>query len=498
MPVMIRNASLVLILLMACHFSLAQDALLTRTLTLHMDSVRVRAFVDTLAARLGVGLSYDADALPLDSVVTVNWNQTGVRNGLYDMFGRDRIEVASLPNLIVIGKAQYVGKAEVQAHIVLSGSVRDLSTNEPLPAVNICLANSALGTITNNEGEFLFRLPAAMVGHEVYFSIVGYAASSLTVPMSDSVCGVLMVSTQYNLPEVRVQSISADAVIAGVLAKRDENYLQSTVALTGFFRETVQQNNRYVQASEAVVEIYKPPYAENLKTEKVKFIKGRKNHHLERPNAVQLRLQGGPYYFSRLDVMRYLDFLPNQQSDPLYKYRYAGTQWLNNQALVRIAFEPITDDGELLYRGEFLVDDQSFAVVRVQFEMTPKTLRESRKYLIKKESRHYKALPYYATYVVDYRFFKGRWILNSVKGDVKIRVKDKQHKIDADFYATTEMLIVDLRPIDGEKLKYSETFKPDYVLADKIKGDDADFWRNFNIIKPNEELEKVFKVPPMK
>jgi hypothetical protein len=495
---MIRTASLVLLLLMACNMVFAQDALLSRTLTLKMESVLVRAFVDTLAVKLGVGLSYDADALPLDSVVSVNWSQTSVKNGLYDMFGRDRIEVASLPNLIVIGKAQDLGKVEQQAHIVVSGSVRDLSTNEPLPAVNVCLANNALGTITNNEGDFLFRLPTAMIGHEVHFSMVGYAATSVIVPSTDSVCAVFMVSTQYNLPEVKVRSISADAVIAGVLAMRDENYLQSTVALTGFFRETVQQNDRYVQASEAVVEIYKPPYAENLKTEKVRFIKGRKNQHLERPNAVQLRLQGGPYYFSRLDVMRYLDFLPNQQSDPLYKYRYAGTAWLNNQALVRIAFEPITDDGELLYRGEFLVDDQSFTVVRVQFEMTPKTLRESRKYLIKKESRNYKALPYYATYVVDYRLFKGRWILNSVKGEVKIRVKDKQNKIDADFCATTEMLIVDLRPIDGEKLKYAETFKPDYVLADKIKGDDADFWRNFNIIKPNEELEKVFKEPPLK
>lgn len=477
----------------------AQDMLLKQQVTLKLSSVKIRSLLDTLAVRLGAGLSYDAGALPLDSVVSVDWADAELKGALYALLGRDNVEVSSMPGQIVISRHSASAALVLPQSVRITGKVVDAEDGLPLPSVNIGVENAPMGTITNANGEFEFLLPRDLAGRHqscaIFFSMIGYVREGLPVPLTDTLVEVRMKPTQVRLPEVRVMPVSADMLMAKVAEMRDRNYLQSSVALTGFFREAVKQDNHFVQVSEAVVEVYKPPYAESFNLERVRFVKGRRNENVEQMNFVQFRLQGGPFYFSRLDIMRYLDFFPDKQSDPVYKYSYQNAEWADGRTLLRVAFAPLHDNGDLLYNGEFLIDAQSYAVVSVWFEMTKQTLKESRKYLIKKDSKDYKAKPYYAKYVVTYRPFRDKWILNSVRGDIKIYIGDRRNRLNADFEATTEMLISDLRPIDGERLRYAESFKADYVLADQPIDSDPDFWKNFNVIKPDEELERVFKQP---
>ncbi|MFT3740205.1 MAG: carboxypeptidase-like regulatory domain-containing protein [Breznakibacter sp.] len=477
----------------------AQDALLKKQLSLKFTSITIRGLLDTLAVRLGAGLSYDADALPLDSVVSVNWADVELKTSLYGVLGRENVEISSLPGQIVISRHCAAVPRPFTKPVRITGKVVDAEDGQPLPSVSIGVENAPIGTMTNAEGEFEFLVPRDLgdrIGESsIFFSMIGYAREKVSIPLSDTTLVVPMDPTHVRLPEVQVMPVSADLLIAKVVEMRDRNYLQSSVALTGFFRESVKQDDRFVQVSEAVIEVYKPPYAESFNMERVRFVKGRKNEDVEQMDLIQFRLQGGPFYFSRLDIMRYLDFFPDKQSVPVYKYIYLNAEWVDNRTFFRIAFMPINDNGDLLYNGEFLIDAQTYAVVSVWFEMTKQTLKESRKYLIKKDSRDFKAKPYFAKYIVTYRPFKDRWILNSVRGDIKIKVGDRKNKVDADFEATTEMLISDLRPIDGERLRYAESFRPDYVLAEQLTGADPDFWKDFNVIKPDEELERVFKKP---
>lgn len=125
--------------------------------------------------------------------------------------------------------------------------------------------------------------------------------------------------------------------------------------------------------------------------------------------------------------------------------------------------------------------------------MTRQTLKESRKYLIRKDSHNVKASPYFAIYHIDYRPFQDKWVLNRVKGEIKVKIKDKIQHFSSDFEAITEMMITDFRPVDGERLKYSQSFKPDYVLSEHIETFDPMFWNDYNVIKPNDDLNKVIK-----
>ena len=65
--------------------------------------------------------------------------------------------------------------AQGSARFDLAGRVLDRETGEPLPGVNVFLANTMLGSATNNDGEFLIRsvpagtydLVASMIGYEM-------------------------------------------------------------------------------------------------------------------------------------------------------------------------------------------------------------------------------------------------------------------------------------------------------------------------------------------
>ena len=47
--------------------------------------------------------------------------------------------------------------------------------------------------------------------------------------------------------------------------------------LTGFYRETAQKGRRYINISEAIIDIYKTPYANrNVDRDRVQIYKGRK------------------------------------------------------------------------------------------------------------------------------------------------------------------------------------------------------------------------------
>jgi hypothetical protein len=113
--------------------------------------------------------------------------------------------------------------------------------------------------------------------------------------------------------------------------------------------------------------------------------------------------------------------------------------------------------------------------------------------LIKRDARRFKTTPYFARYQVDYRPWGNLWVLNRVRGEVSLQIIDKARRKRSDFQTVSEMVVSDFIPCESRpRLRWEETFKADYVLSDRIGSFDPDFWKNYNIIRPDDALEKVF------
>ena len=78
------------------------------------------------------------------------------------------------------------------------------------------------------------------------------------------------------LDEVIIHARDPRYLVEEAIKKIPANYSSKHSLLTGFYRETAQKGRRYINISEAVIDIYKTPYDEGVDRDRVQIFKGRK------------------------------------------------------------------------------------------------------------------------------------------------------------------------------------------------------------------------------
>lgn len=468
-----------------------QAAVWQRTADFSYNHIRVEQLMDTLSAQYDINFAYDAGILSLDSVVSVNGEGRLLSEWIHSFFGNAGAEVSMLDRQVVIGKPR--GRFNLSTSLRISGTVQQYATQSPIGMVNIGVVDHPIGTVTNDKGDFDIILPRSYAGEELSFSHLGFLSKRVQIPATDTVLAILLPESAVTLPEVEVKYMNPIHIIEQMEKNISRNYPSDPYFLTAFFRETIRQDGQYVDVSEAVIEVLKPSYRNAFDVERARFIKGRKGKSVTEMDLVNFKLEGGPFHFSRLDVVRQRDFLPNDDDPAVYVYSLDGMGVEQDKLVYRVKFRPRDDRKDLLYQGELRIDSESYALVSAVFELTPSSIRRSRGYLIKRDARRFKTRPYFARYVVDYRPWGSRWVLNRVRGEVSLRIIDKSSRERSDIQTVSEMLVSDFTRAEGhQRVKVNEMFKADYVLSDRINDFDPDFWENYNIIRPDEALEKVF------
>ena len=95
-----------------------------------------------------------------------------------------RITQFLIPLCLVLGSIHLLPAQQVPTH-TLTGRVVDDSTGTPIEKVNVYIANSTMGSPTNEQG--IFRIRNVPVGtHELVASIVGYVLNTSFIRLTDS------------------------------------------------------------------------------------------------------------------------------------------------------------------------------------------------------------------------------------------------------------------------------------------------------------------------
>jgi hypothetical protein len=467
-----------------------QDNVLEQRYSFHYDSIAIADFLDSLSTCYDFSFSFDASLVRGDSIINARGDSVFLDKWLLNTLKEEDLEIHEMDRQIVISSDP--ARASPKA-VHIQGMVLDSLTKEPMSMVNIGVAGKTIGTASNRQGKFDFYLPPEYEGEKLVFSNLGYLRDSLIIPARDTSIVIVLAETSVELPEVLVKYIKPDEIMREVIKQKKNNYSENPLILTAFFRETIQQDEQYVDVSEAVIEVYKPPYDQEYALERVRFVKGRKGEFSGDMEMIDFKLQGGPFLFSRVDIVRQGGFLPDSHGNSVYRYSFKRMDYAHGRRVFVVGFEPQNDNGELLYEGEIVVDEESFAVVGATFEMTRKTIRKSREYLIRRDSRRFRIKPAFARYRIDYRPWKDRWVLNSVKGEVNMKVVDRKENIRTVFNTVSELLVTDLRPGERKEFRWDDSFKANYILSDQIETYDKNFWSRYNIISPDESVEKIFE-----
>jgi hypothetical protein len=113
--------------------------------------------------------------------------------------------------------------------------------------------------------------------------------------------------------------------------------------------------------------------------------------------------------------------------------------------------------------------------------------------MIKKKPRGFKVKPQFVDYQVDFSEHEDKWHLHTVQASVAFRVKSPQDRVNSVYHSVSDLLITDIKNTDLKRFPVKDLFTINDIFAEIAVNYDEKFWENYNIIKPDEDLENAIK-----
>lgn len=151
--------------------------------------------------------------------------------------------------------------------LTFKGKVVDSETRAPLVFVSVAVKETNVATVTNIDGEFSIKVYETQVSKNLEVSFLGY--TNKIVPLEelreDGYRNVIeLTPAPIPIKEIIVKPIDPEHIVRNAIGRIGRNYSNEANLMTAFYRETIRKNRTYVSIGEAVVEIFKAPYANDI------------------------------------------------------------------------------------------------------------------------------------------------------------------------------------------------------------------------------------------
>lgn len=169
------------------------------------NSKLIKAFTE-IEKKTNFQFTYDKFFIDKDQRITVNLSNTSVADILRYMSKEASLQFRIINNNIHVMKQEpnkpVIANVETAAspEVLVSGRVTD-EKGEPLPGVNIVIAGTGTGTVTDAAGEYRLNVPSAE--STLQFSFIGYVTQQVVVG-AQAVINVVMQSDVTSLNEIVV------------------------------------------------------------------------------------------------------------------------------------------------------------------------------------------------------------------------------------------------------------------------------------------------------
>jgi hypothetical protein len=474
-------------------------------ITINQKNQPINTILDQISWQAGVFFSYNTSILDTNKKFSINATDKSLYTILNQLFISSEFKFIELENQVIISKiSDKKLPDEIKQDTIpikyffLSGKIVDSKKEEPIKYASVSLYNKPIGTITNTDGNFLLKIHPNFIEDTVIISSMGYA--QILIPAYQLLDEDLFVMNPISIriKEVKIVSTTPEKLLQNIRNNISVNYSNETKLMTAFYRETIRQDKNYINISEAVIEILKAPYLNEFRTDLVRVLKGRRNPDVQPFQWLNFKLQGGPFTITKLDVVKTVESFISEASQNLYNYQISKVIWYKENPVYVLEFKAIEGFNEHGFVGELFVHRETFAILHVNFHLNKTGLKNARNVLIKKKPKRVKVKPTYANYEANYLQHQNKWHLANVTASVKFKVRSRNDRLNSEYHSVSDMLVTNIHDTELKKFDRKEAFTQRDIFVDMINNYDPDFWENYNIIKPDEELQNAFKTLPLK
>ncbi len=388
-------------------------------------------------------------------------------------------------------------KVAEQDLITLKGKVVDSETGTPLVFASVAVTESNVGIITNIDGEFTLKISPELLGNNIEVTFLGHKNKILPISSlrDNGFKNIISLETApIPIKEIVVRPIDPESIVERAITRIGRNYESVPNLMTAFYRETIRKNRTYVSIGEAVVEIFKAPYSNDLRFDGARIYKGRKNSDVEKMDTVLFKLQGGTTSVLQLDIAKNTEAILTMDAMKYYDYSLTGVIEIDDKPHYVINFLQKPSVDQPLFMGTLFIEMESSAITEAEFGFNLSDKAAATSIFIRKKPLGMEVTPEVATYRTKYREQNGKWYFYYSRAEVKFKV-DWKRKLFNTFYTTMSEIAVTDRT-DQEVIKFAGKEKVRYtdIFSEKVSAfADPGFWGDYNVIEPDQSIESAIR-----
>jgi hypothetical protein len=388
-------------------------------------------------------------------------------------------------------------KSNQQNLVIIKGKVIDAQSRAPLVFASVSVKESNVGIITNIDGEFTLKIGELSTSKTIVVSFVGY--KNKTIPISElkdngSKNIIALEAAPIPIKEIVVKPLDPVSIVEKAISNISKNYESVPNLMTAFYRETIRKNRTYVSIGEAVVEIFKAPYDNDLRFDGAKIYKGRKGTDVEKMDTVLFKLQGGPVSVLDLDLAKNTETVLTRESMENYDYKLSGVVEIDNKPHYVIEFLQKPSVEMPLFMGTLFIEMDSYAITEAEFGFNLSNKDAAQSIFIKKKPLGMKVTPEIATYRTKYREQGGKWHFEYSRAEVKFKVVWNKKLFNTYYTTMSEIAVTDRTDQEVIKFAGKDKIKSNDVFSDKVTAfTDKEFWGDYNVIEPDQSIESAIR-----
>jgi hypothetical protein len=398
---------------------------------------------------------------------------------------------------IYAGTAPERKKNDQQTLLTFKGKVVDAETGNPLVFASVAVKETNVATITNIDGEFIIKIAETQTSRNLEVTYLGY--KNKVVPLTDlRVEGyknvISLTPAPIPIKEIIVKPIDPEAIVRNAISRIGKNYIDEPNLMTAFYRETIRKNRTYVSIGEAVVEIFKAPYNNDLRFDGARIYKGRKGSDVEKMDTVLFKLQGGPVSVMQLDLAKNTESVMTMDAMKYYDYSLSTVVEIDDRPHYVITFKQKPSVDMPLFLGNLYIETSTYAITEAEFGFNMEDKDAVSSIFIKKKPLGMQVTPEVATYRVKYREQDGKWYFAYSRAEVKFKVNWKKRLFNTYYTTMSEIAITDRTNEEVIKIAGKDKLRYNDVFSEQVGAfTDPEFWGDYNVIEPDQSIESAIR-----
>lgn len=193
-----------------------------KMVTLHLEGVSLEEVIQSLKLQTDYGFFYNIDSKDIKKMtsISVDVKNMALEDVLSQILRGTNLSYTIVNDVVILNaRSAVVVNDSLGKNHMLVGRVLDMN-KEPLPGVTVRLENTNMGTATNFDGIFSFRLP--VMNGRLILSFVGYKTKEVEFKLPSDTLKIVLEEEVENVEEV---------VVTGYFNKAKESFTGSEVTI---------------------------------------------------------------------------------------------------------------------------------------------------------------------------------------------------------------------------------------------------------------------------